>query len=40
VARPGSPPARLVWAVDVLDPQPGDRVLEIGGGRGVGEELL
>ncbi|MFI6010545.1 class I SAM-dependent methyltransferase [Streptomyces sp. NPDC051243] len=36
----GSVPERLTWAVRNLDPAPGDRVLEIGCGRGVAVALL
>ncbi|MGP4008945.1 class I SAM-dependent methyltransferase [Streptomyces sp. 4N124] len=35
-----SVPERLTWTVDILDPDPGDRVLEIGCGRGVAVALL
>ncbi|MCL8010690.1 class I SAM-dependent methyltransferase [Streptomyces sp. AS02] len=35
-----SAPERLTWAVRNLDPAPGDRVLEIGCGRGVAVALL
>ncbi|MER7401361.1 class I SAM-dependent methyltransferase [Streptomyces sp. NPDC000070] len=33
-------PERLTWAVQVLDPAPGDRVLEIGCGRGAAVALI
>lgn len=33
-------PERVRWAVDVLDPQPGDRLLEIGPGPGVAVQLI
>ena len=33
-------PPRLVWAVDLMDPQPGDNILEIGCGPGAGAELI
>jgi SAM-dependent methyltransferase len=33
-------PERLVWAVEGLDVQSGDHVLEIGGGRGVAAALI
>lgn len=31
---------RIVWAIDLLDPQPDDRVLEIGGGAGVAATVV
>ena len=33
-------PPRIRWAVDVMDVQPGDHVLEIGCGPGAGAELI
>jgi protein-L-isoaspartate O-methyltransferase len=33
-------PARVAWAVDLLDVQPGDHVLDIGGGPGVSVALV
>ena len=33
-------PPRLVWDVDLMDPQPGDNILEIGCGPGMGAELI
>src|SRR4029078_2254653 len=33
-------PPRMVWAVELMDPQPGDNVLEIGCGAGYGAELI
>lgn len=33
-------PARIRWAVDLMDVQPGDHILEIGCGPGAGAELI
>lgn len=33
-------PARLRWAVELMDVQPADKILEIGSGPGVGAELI
>ena len=33
-------PARIRWAVDVMDVGPGDNILEIGCGPGAGAELI
>src|SRR3954468_25103235 len=33
-------PPRLVWAVELMDPQPADNILEIGCGPGYGAELI
>jgi SAM-dependent methyltransferase len=33
-------PARVAWAVDLLDPQPADRLLEVGGAPGVAAALI
>ena len=33
-------PPRLMWAVELMDPQPGDNILEIGCGPGAGAELI
>ncbi len=33
-------PARLRWAVDILDPQPNDQILEIGCGPGIAAGLI
>ncbi len=33
-------PPRIVWAVDLMDPQPNDSILEIGCGPGAGAELI
>ena len=33
-------PARIRWAVDVMDVRPNDNVLEIGCGPGAGAELI
>jgi len=33
-------PVRVAWAVDLLDPQPDERLLEVGGGPGVSAALV
>src|SRR3954452_4814300 len=33
-------PPRLIWAVELMDPQPGDNILEMGCGPGYGAELI
>lgn len=38
--QPAQPPERLTRAVEALDVQPEDRILEIGCGRGVAAELI
>lgn len=35
-----APPARISWAVDLLDPGPDERLLEVGGGPGVSAALV
>lgn len=35
-----SVPDRIIWAVELLDPQPDDRVLEVGGGAGLAASLV
>jgi trans-aconitate methyltransferase len=37
---PTTIPARILWAVDVLDPQPADQILEIGCGPGYAAEVI
>jgi SAM-dependent methyltransferase len=39
-ARRGGVPDRVRWAVQLLDPRPGQRILEIGPGPGVAAELV
>src|SRR3954452_4588054 len=33
-------PPRMIWAVELMDPQPADNILEIGCGPGYGAELI
>ena len=37
---PQTIPPRIRWAVDILDPQPGDQILEIGCGPGYAAEVV